>query len=37
MATTAKERTVIVQQEVRTVFIETGTSSAARTVFATED
>lgn len=37
MVTTAQERTVIIPEEVRVVFVETGVSSAARTVYATED
>lgn len=37
MITTPKERTVIVPEETRRVFVESDTTSADRTVYATED
>jgi len=37
MITTSKERTVIVPQEIRTVYVERTTTAFDRTVFVTED
>lgn len=37
MITTPKERTVIVPEEIRRVFVESDTTSADRTVYATEE